>query len=239
MKIPILMYHSLSNFPKGTKMRGLHVPIKSFKIQMKMMKILGYTGLSMTHLLPYLSGEKKGKVFGITFDDGYKNNIKAISILKQYNFTATCYIVANKIDMHNSWDKEKQLPQIPLMSEIDINYWIESGMEIGSHTLNHFSLLHDKTANRYDEINLSKQNLEKLFNVPIKHFCYPYGHYNKDLSKMVSEAGYQSSTTVERGRIKTPCKSFFNLRRVPIWRHTYLLLFLIKLLTNYEDRKNS
>ena len=69
------MYHSIAAMPKGTVMRSLHVPPKRFSLQMKLLKLLGYQGLSMGDLQPYLDGKKNGKVVGLTFDDGYKNNI--------------------------------------------------------------------------------------------------------------------------------------------------------------------
>ena len=56
--IPILMYHSVSSVPKGTVMRSLHVPPKRFALQMKLLKLLGYQGLSMSDLQPYLEGKK-------------------------------------------------------------------------------------------------------------------------------------------------------------------------------------
>ena len=85
--IPILMYHSIESMPKSTVMRSLHVPVKSFAMQMKILDMFGYKGLSMRELTPYLEGKKIGKVVGITFDDGYKNNlINAAPILKKYNF---------------------------------------------------------------------------------------------------------------------------------------------------------
>ena len=62
MKIPILMYHSVELMPKSTVMRSLHVPKSRFALQMKMLNILGYQGLSMSQLTPYLEGKKKGKV---------------------------------------------------------------------------------------------------------------------------------------------------------------------------------
>ena len=89
--IPILMYHSIEAMPKSTVMRSLHVPPKRFKIQMWLLNMLGYKGLSMRGLTPYLEGKKTGKVVGITFDDGYQNNlINAAPVLKKYNFSATC-----------------------------------------------------------------------------------------------------------------------------------------------------
>ena len=56
-------------------MRGLIVSPQSFASQMAWLKRLGYQGLSMPHLVPYLRGEKTGKVVGISFDDGYANNL--------------------------------------------------------------------------------------------------------------------------------------------------------------------
>ena len=69
------MYHSIESMPKSTVMRSLHVPPRRFKFQMWLLKILGYKGLSLKDLRPYLSGDLDGKVVGITFDDGYKNNL--------------------------------------------------------------------------------------------------------------------------------------------------------------------
>ena len=67
------MYHSIESMPKDTIMRSLHVPPKRFEFQMMLLKFMGYKGLSINKLMPYLNGEKHGKVVGITFDDGYGN----------------------------------------------------------------------------------------------------------------------------------------------------------------------
>ena len=83
--IPILMYHSIEAMPKETVMRSLHVSPRNFKFQMWVLKLLGYKGLSLKELKPYLDGKKSGKVVGITFDDGYQNILlNAAPILKKY-----------------------------------------------------------------------------------------------------------------------------------------------------------
>ncbi len=88
INIPILMYHSIESMPRTTIMRSLHVSPRRFKFQMWMLKFLGYQGLSLKNLKPYLDGDKQGKVVGITFDDGYQNNlINAAPILLKYNFS--------------------------------------------------------------------------------------------------------------------------------------------------------
>jgi peptidoglycan/xylan/chitin deacetylase (PgdA/CDA1 family) len=51
---------------------------------MWLLKKLGYKGLNMTEIQPYLTEKKQGKVVGITFDDGYKKNlIHALHIVKK------------------------------------------------------------------------------------------------------------------------------------------------------------
>ena len=234
--IPILMYHSIAKMPKGTIMRGLHVPPKRFALQMKLLKILGYKGLSINELRPYLKGEKTGKVVGLTFDDGYKNNVtSALPILKKNNFSATCYLVSQNIGGINHWDIDKGIPKNPMMNKKEIQSWIDAGMEIGSHTQNHVFLTKINQIDVVNEINNSKADLEKEFGVSVNHFCYPYGDYNNDIVSATKRAGYQTATTVNRGRVNTD-DGLLTLRRVPITHHTLPHLFLLKVLSNYEDK---
>jgi len=234
--IPILMYHSVSSVPKGTVMRSLHVPPKRFALQMKLLKLLGYQGLSMSDLQPYLEGKKTGKVVGLTFDDGYKNNAtNALPILRKQGFSATCYIVSQNIDGINHWDIDKGIPKNPMMNKIEIQSWIDAGMEIGSHTQNHVFLTKINQNEAVNEINNSKADLEKEFGVNINHFCYPYGDHNDDIVSTIKRAGYQTATTVNRGRVRMN-DNFLTLHRVPITHHTLPHLFLLKILSNYEDK---
>src|SRR5450830_633760 len=105
-QIPILMYHQVDvEPPKGSPMRGLVVSPGTFAKHMWALHALGYRGLSMTGLEPHLRGEKQGRVFGITFDDGYANNLhRALPVLQRYGFSSTCYVVADLIGQYNRWD---------------------------------------------------------------------------------------------------------------------------------------
>ena len=113
MPIPILMYHQIDIPPvRGTPLRGLTVAPKSFEWQMKLLRYLGYRGLSMRDLEPFLSGARVGKVVGITFDDGYQNNVEyALPVLQKNRFTATCYGVSSMIGATNVWDAGKVEPK--------------------------------------------------------------------------------------------------------------------------------
>ena len=234
--IPILMYHSIAAMPKGTVMRSLHVPPKLFRLQMWLLKILGYKGLSMSDLQPYLIGEKQGKVVGITFDDGFKNNLThALSILQKFNFSATCYIISQNIGGINHWDLDKGIPENPLMDENEVKQWINGGMEIGSHTQNHVRLAESDIEIATKEIMQSRLDLENQFDCSIEHFCYPYGSYNNEIVAISKRAGYSTATTVNRGRAK-PDDNLLTLPRVPITHRTFVHLFLMKILSRYEDK---
>ena len=236
-KIPILMYHSIQTVTKSTVMRSLHVSPKRFRLQMLLLKIMGYKGLSLRELRPYLEGKRTGKVVGISFDDGYQNNlINAAPILKKYNFSATCYLVSQRIGTSNTWDLDKNITQRPLMNQSEIKEWLNLGLDIGAHTQTH-PLLDELTEKQsQEEIFNCKADLEQIFKVPIQDFCYPFGRFNEPLVSMIKEAGYITATSMNRGRAK-PQSNKLTLPRIPITHHTLPHLFLVKILTKYEDKR--
>ena len=235
--IPILMYHSVELMPRSTVMRSLHVPPKRFEIQMWLLNILGYKGLSMRELTPYLEGEKTGKVVGITFDDGYQNNlINAAPILKKYNFSATCYLVSQRIGTSNTWDLDKGITQRPLMTQSEVQEWLNLGLDIGAHTQTHPLLEELSEQQSQEEIFNCKADLEHMFKVSIKDFCYPFGRFNDSSVNIVKRAGYITATSMTRGRASTKSNKL-TLPRIPITHHTLPHLFLAKILTKYEDKR--
>jgi peptidoglycan/xylan/chitin deacetylase (PgdA/CDA1 family) len=237
MKIPILMYHQIDEPPpRGTALRGLIVAPASFAWQMRMLRMLGYKGLSMRDLEPYLRGERQGKVVGITFDDGYQNNlIHALPVLQANGFTATCYGVSSMIGGTNSWDKGK-VAEKPLMTLDDWRAWRNAGMDVGSHTQTHANLNALSDADARFQIQQSKVDLEQALDYEVRHFCYPYGHYRPQHAVMVLEAGYVTGTTTRRGRV-TLGNDLTTLQRIMIARATNLLTFVAKVATRYEDKR--
>jgi peptidoglycan/xylan/chitin deacetylase (PgdA/CDA1 family) len=220
--------------PKSTVMRSLHVPPRRFKFQMWMLNKLGYKGLSLNKLKPYLDGEKHGKVVGITFDDGYQNNlINAAPILLKYNFSATCFIVSESIGTSNTWDLDKKITQRPLMSENEIQEWLNLGMDIGAHTKTHADLTSISLDKVQEEMYECKLDLEFFFKVPVSDFCYPFGRFNESILNEVRNSEYLSAVTMQRGKADTRTNRY-KLPRIPVNHHTLPHLFLAKILTNYE-----
>lgn len=236
--IPILTYHQIDEAPaKGAAFRSLYVPPAAFARQMAMLKLLGYTGLSMTGLMPYLRGDKAGKVVGITFDDGYLNNLThALPVLAHHGFSATCYAVSQRLGQTNLWDAELGITQIPLMNAAQLRQWVAGGQEVGAHTRHHNHLTQSDDASCLQEIGLGKSELEDAIAAPVTQFCYPYGQYTADHSSMVQHAGFLTATTTQRGRCQ-PGEDWMQLPRVPVLRTTTLVAFWLKVASNYEDKR--
>ncbi|MFN4349912.1 MAG: polysaccharide deacetylase family protein [Hylemonella sp.] len=237
MNIPILMYHQIDAPPKrGTPLRGLIVAPSSFAWQMRMLRLFGYQGLSMRELEPYLNGEKRGKVVGITFDDGYQNNVKhALPVLIKNGFTATCYGVSSMIGGSNIWDRGL-VAEKPLMTLTDWRIWRDAGMDIGSHTQTHAKLTELPPDRAREQVVQSKNELEQAVGCEVRHFCYPYGWYGAEHQEMARQAGYATATTTRRGRVH-PGDDPYTLRRIMVARATNPLQFAAKIMTRYEDKR--
>ncbi len=238
MNIPILMYHQIDvPPPRGTPLRGLVVAPGAFARQMRLLKALGYQGLSMRELEPYLKGERQGRVVGITFDDGYQNTLhNALPVLRKYGFSATCYAVSSMIGAMNSWDLNIGVAQKPLMTCKDWRAWLGAGMDVGSHTCTHADLNAIDMGEAERQIADSKRELEKQLGCEVRHFCYPYGRFNAIHRRMVGDAGYITATTTHRGRVHAG-DDLLTLDRMMVARAAHLGLFALKVLTGYEDRR--
>lgn len=236
--IPILMYHQIDvPPPRGTPLRGLVVSPRGFAWQMAMLRLLGFQGLSMRDLEPYLDGRKKGRVVGITFDDGYLNNLEhALPVLKRHGHTATCYAVSSLVGQSNVWDHGVVAAK-PLMDKGHWLQWLSAGMDVGSHTCHHVDLTVSSDELAQTEMVESKQALESMLGTEVRHFCYPYGRFELKHADMAKAAGYLTATTMRRGRVNDK-SNMYTLSRVMVPCSTNPLQLLIKLTTTYEDRRS-
>lgn len=204
---------------------------------MRLLKVLGYQGLSMSALLPYLTGKKQGKVVGITFDDGYLNNLThALPVLQRHGFSSTCYCVSQRLGQTNLWDQVQGILQAPLMSADQLRHWVTGGQEVGAHTRHHVNLTECDQALALTEMARSKEELEMAVQQPVVHFCYPYGVYHSEHVAMAQQTGFASVTTTERGRCHVGA-DLWQLPRVPVLRSTTLPVFWLKVASRYEDRR--
>lgn len=236
VRVPILTYHQIDHIPPKRDGTGVRTPYRSlivspssFARQMWLLKTLGYRGVNMSEVMQYLRGEKTialhGKVVGITFDDGYHNNlVHAQPVLARYGFSSTCYAVSDMAGQSNSWYAKNGIAIKRLMTASELRDWIAGGQEIGSHTQHHVNLLESESAIAQAEISASREQLEALTGVACRHFCYPYGYFNASHAAMVRVAGYDSATTTLHD-VASNLGSAFELPRLGVLKNTMLFKF--------------
>lgn len=236
----ILSYHQTTTIPpRGTPCRSLMLPPWRFALQMRALKALGWRGLSMRDLEPYLRGDKQGKVFGITLDDGYLNNHDhALPVLREVGFTATSFIVTAEIGGSNTWDHAQGVPPSPLMGVEHLRHWLDAGMELGAHTRHHVNLNQCDEATARDEIEGSKRELEDLLGIEVRSFCYPYGEHRQEHADMARRAGFATATTIVSSRTR-PDDDLMRLPRISVHLKGSLPLVVAQVTTDHEDWRNA
>lgn len=123
----------------------------------------------------------------ITFDDGIKNNLFAVEILKRYNIKALFFVIPDFIDAFDQpnfyqsnirplIDKqiEGEKEDTTAMSWDDLKQILNEGHMIGSHSQTHLLKANMSAEQSEKEIVNSKKAIsEKLGLADIKNFCAP------------------------------------------------------------------
>jgi len=81
----------------------------------------------------------------------------------------------------------------------ELKEMLEAGMTIGSQTHTHPFLSSLSSDKQEREIIQATSLLEKNLGIKIKHFCYPYGGYNKDTIGILRDHGYDTAMTIKLG----------------------------------------
>ena len=237
--IPILMYHNVGIAPRGAGLPSLYVTPAQLGRHFRLLRALGFRGISMGEAMPYLRGERTGRVAVLTFDDGYRDNLEnALPLLQRFGFGATCYVPSALLGSYNAWDAERLGVRKPLMDAAELRRWLDAGMEVGAHTRTHPHLSRCAPERIREEVHGSRRELEELLDVRIDQFCYPFGDLDEPVVAEVAAAGFEAATAMTRGRAR-PGDDPLRLRRVLVRGTEGLHKLALKLLTGYEDRRGA
>lgn len=115
-----------------------------------------------------------------------------------------------------------------MLSWEEVREMAGNGTEFGSHTHSHCNMAIEGEARQRQELQLSKELLEKHVGSPVRLFAYPYG-YLSDISRAnVIQAGYECALSTDYGLV-TNCSDRFAMPRLGqqrrIWMFTGELLY--------------
>lgn len=199
--IPILMYHSISNYYTSPKFRPCVVSPELFEQHLSYLDQHHYTPVTVTHLAQAMAQGGQGlpaRPVVLTFDDGYADfYTDALPRLKRYGFAATLYIPTAFVGNTSRWLERMGEGMRPLLTWEQVAEISASGIECGAHTHSHPPLDWMPLTRAWDEIVHSKELLEDHLGQPVLSFAYPYGYYSARVKKLVQAAGFVSACAVK------------------------------------------
>lgn len=130
---------------------------------------------SSTRLVPIYNVDTEEKQVAISFDAawGADKTQEIIDICKEYNVTATFFLVGFWVDKY---------PE--MVKAID-----EAGLEIGTHSNTHPDMVKLDYDTMKKELTTSMEKITEITGKDVKVFRPPYGSYNNTLIKVCDELG--------------------------------------------------
>ena len=209
--VPIIMYHNV----KAQRVGEYCVNPEEFEGDLVFLKERGFTVVTVSELIRFVNGgfEMPDKPIVLTFDDGrYNNYTQAFPLLKKYNCKASFFIIGSFCEKYCGG--RRQYEQSSYLSFADIKEMAGSGLcDIQSHSYD----LHDWTKGRTgvnkkkdealdeyrkvleDDLNKNQELLKKNCGIAPNAFAYPFGAYNPDAEKIISDMGFSAILTTGEG----------------------------------------
>lgn len=198
--LPILMYHRIAtDGPPGLKQWRVSPEI--FDTQMSALHRAGYQTITLVEWADALIEQRpvQGKRVLLTFDDGYSDFLSAaIPALQRYDFSATMFLVAQRIGQTALWDASYG-DCAPLLSWDEIKSLQTMGIEFGAHTCIHKKMTEMGSAELTEDTIRSRAILEEGLGVPVPTLAYPWGEQNEIVRRIVGEVATKAAVTTEPG----------------------------------------
>src|SRR5262249_31382452 len=155
-----LRYHSISSnlFGQSHPYFQINTQPEVFSKQIRWLKSQGYLGIHLSEMLDGLdAGRDMSKRVVITFDDGYRDFLtEGYPILKQCGFTATIFLVTDRI--RNTPVRHEG---VDFLTWRDVRELHADGIQFGSRTVTHPDLRSLEAEQIDYEIGYSKEVIEQ------------------------------------------------------------------------------
>jgi peptidoglycan/xylan/chitin deacetylase (PgdA/CDA1 family) len=209
-----------------------------FRLQMEYLARHQYYTPRFSDVLGGALREDKGgrRPVILTFDDGYLDVYRnTLPVLHESGFTALAFLVTDFSRRANWWDRRREL-QAPLMLPEHIKAIEAAGMELGSHTVSHRSLVGLTDRDLRNELVDSKMALEEIVHQPVSFLSYPYGDVDKRVKHAAHNAGYSCAFAGHSGPLRFDA-DLYEVRRVNVENNSseaYLFWILSGLAKTYR-----
>jgi peptidoglycan/xylan/chitin deacetylase (PgdA/CDA1 family)/glycosyltransferase involved in cell wall biosynthesis len=196
--VPILVYHRIASDGPAA-MERFRVAPDLFASQMATLHRAGYHTINLREWISALEQYEPllGKPVILTFDDGYGDFLtEATPVLRTHGFSATVFLVPDRIGGMAEWDSEYGEPA-SLLSWQELRKLRDVGIEFGCHSLAH------RPMNSMGLLELAKDTvraraiLEERLQTSIEIFSYPYGAENDFVRCVLADLGFKAAVNCE------------------------------------------
>lgn len=157
----------------------------------------------------------KAKALTLSYDDGVEQDLRLVSIMRQYGLKGTFNINAGLFSPEGTVHPEGKVHRRMSQSQI-MNAYPEDVCEVACHAYTHPNLDRCDSAVVCGEIIDDRRGLEALFGRPIHGMAYPFGSTSDTVVDVCRLAGiYYSRTTVSTEKFDMPA----NWLRLPATCH--------------------
>lgn len=194
--VPVLMYHVIAAPPAGAPFPGLYVSPEEFSAQMRALKAAGWHAVTMDQLAAnWNRGASlgQGRPIVLTFDNGYHSQYtQAMPTLRSLGWVGVENIQISGLP-----------PSQGGLDEAEVKGLLAAGWELDTQGYDHADLVRLGPEALRFQVATTRKTLQQRYHVPVNWFCYPSGHYDDTVVAAVREAGYEGSTTVVPGWVRS------------------------------------
>ncbi len=237
-KLPILRYRRVGPIKSDTQNYSTVTP-EAFEEQLCYLRDTDHESISLYEWLYAVHSKTPltGRKVVITFDEGCHDFLTyAWPLLKRYGFTATVFLVTDRIGRPNLQHKNHQ-EQTTQLSWKDIRQLQSEGATFGSYSASLSDLTLIPLKDALHEIRESKAILENELGTYISSFAYPHGKLNRLIEYLVGMSGYDFGLSFEPG-LCTMNHSLLALPRIEVKGSDSIEDFAVKLGFQYSDKKD-
>lgn len=195
VRVPILMYHYVSNPPADADEVRLDLTVipANFQAQMAYLAANGFTPIDFYQLSLAIVGKQTlpAKPIILTFDDGYLDMYENVfPVLGQHGFGATFFLITELIDNQNpvyiTWQMAEEMAA--------------AGMRMEPHTKTHIDLSEQDEATLIWQILGSQQTVAAHIGYMPRFFAYPAGRYDDNTIAILAQLDFWGAVTTEFGK---------------------------------------
>jgi glycosyltransferase involved in cell wall biosynthesis/peptidoglycan/xylan/chitin deacetylase (PgdA/CDA1 family) len=198
--VPILMYHRIADDGPPALERYRVAP-DLFATQIAALHQAGYRTVRLEQWIGAIIRNEplSGQPIILTFDDGYQDFLTAaMPVLRHYGFSATVFLVADRVGGVAEWDSHFG-PTAPLLSWSEVRILQEAGIEFGCHSATHLPMIGMHLAELTEQTARARGILEEGLATPVTALAYPYGAENEFVRRVVADLGFQGAVSCEPG----------------------------------------